>query len=156
MLSLVNTKLGKRAGRSSAQTPFGKQQGLINRPVLVWGLLAIYCGLVFIGSSISNVPEELGEVPDYVLHFFEYFIMGLLANMAFRTKPLLFSVKMASIIAALFCLTYGVSDEFHQYFVQGRFASLSDIGSDLAGAAVAQLVALLIWRVRTPRKRRER
>jgi len=123
---------------------------------LVWGLLAIYCGLVFVGSSISHVPEELGKVPDYVLHFFEYFIMGLLANMAFRARPLLFSVKMACIIAALFCLTYGVSDEFHQYFVKGRFASLSDIGADLTGAAVAQLVILLIWRIRTPRKRHNR
>ena len=124
--------------------------------MLVWGMLVGYCALVFIGSSISQVPQELSKVPDYVLHFIEYFIMGLLANLAFRTRPLSFSIRMASVIATLFCVAYAVSDEFHQYFVRGRYASLPDIGADLLGAVFAQIAVLLLQRFRTSRKRSKR
>ena len=115
-----------------------------------------YCALVFVGSSISQVPQELGKIPDYVLHFIEYFIMGLLANLAFRRRPLSFRIGMASVIATLFCVAYAVSDEFHQYFVRGRYASLPDIGADLLGAASTQIAILLCNGFRTSRKRNKR
>jgi len=137
--------------RLSRQRPFGNRTKITNRPVLVWAMLVGYCVLVFIGSSVSHVPRELSKIPDYVLHFIEYFMMGLLANLAFRTRPLSFRIGMASIIATLFCACYAVTDEFHQYFVASRSASLSDIGADLLGAVFAQVVVLLLRRLRTPR-----
>ena len=48
-----------------------------------------------------------------------------------RTMPLAF----------LFCILYGVSDEIHQMFVPHRYADLTDVLSDAAGAAIG-LVAL--------------
>ncbi len=39
---------------------------------------------------------------------------------------------------------YGVLDEFHQYFVAGRYASLSDIFHDAIGALVGIGVFLLL------------
>jgi VanZ family protein len=77
--------------------------------------------------------------------------MGLLAYLAFRTRPLSFGVGMASVIATLFCACYSITDEFHQYFVAGRSASLRDVGADLLGAAFAQVVVLLLRGLRTPR-----
>ena len=37
----------------------------------------------------------------------------------------------------LFALLYGMTDEFHQQFVPGRFSSLMDIAADVAGAVIA-------------------
>jgi len=155
---LIMSKMGRRKNSlaSSRQRPFGNRGGLTNRPMLVWGILVGYCALVFVGSSISQVPRELSKIPDYVLHFIEYFIMGFLANLAFRTRPLSFRIGMASVIATLFCVAYAVSDEFHQYFVKSRYASLPDIGADLLGAASAQIVILLLSGFRTSRKRSKR
>lgn len=114
-------------------------------------MLAVYCIIVFIGSSVSRLPRELNKFPDYVLHLVEYFIMGILANLAFRSRPLSYGVVMSAVVAALFCLAYGVSDEFHQYFVTGRSASLPDIGSDLVGAVMAQLLLVAYRYLRRPR-----
>ncbi len=153
---MLNKDKHKRSPGAGRQRPFGSRTGLTNRPMLVWGILVGYCALVFVGSSISDVPRELSKIPDYVLHFIEYFIMGLLANVAFRTRPLSFRIGMASVIAALFCVAYAVSDEFHQFFVRGRYASLPDIGADLLGAAFAQITILLLAGLRTSRKRNKR
>ena len=153
---MLNKDQHKSSPGSRRQKPFGSRTSLTNRPMLVWGILVGYCALVFVGSSISQVPQELGKIPDYVLHFIEYFIMGLLANLAFRSRPLSFRIGMASVIATLFCVAYAVSDEFHQYFVRGRYASLPDIGADLLGAASAQIAILLCNGFRTSRKRNKR
>ena len=137
--------------KSSRQRASGNRTKITDRPVLVWGLLVGYCILVFIGSSISHMPRELAKVPDYVLHSIEYFMMGLLANLAFRTRPLSFRIVMAAVIATLFCACYAVSDEFHQYFVAGRTADVRDVRSDVIGAAFAQVVILLLRGLRRPR-----
>ncbi len=36
----------------------------------------------------------------------------------------------------LFCLLYGISDEFHQSFIPDRNASPADMGADVLGAAL--------------------
>ena len=40
---------------------------------------------------------------------------------------------------------YGITDEVHQWFVPGRFASVADWIADALGAAVA-LAAIAAWR----------
>lgn len=43
-----------------------------------------------------------------------------------KKKTLLFAVLIASL--------YGVSDEFHQFFVPGRVASVFDVFADVVGS----------------------
>lgn len=43
----------------------------------------------------------------------------------------------AGLLIVLFCLLYGISDEFHQSFVPGREPSSGDLLADTAGAAAA-------------------
>jgi len=52
--------------------------------------------------------------------------------------------KRNSIITISFILSfiYAVLDEFHQYFVPGRFSSIFDIGIDSAGIFFAALFYL--------------
>ena len=56
----------------------------------------------------------------------------------------------AMLIAASFTILYGFSDEFHQYFVPGRFADPADFAADAAGALLATALWYLIFR---PRRR---
>jgi VanZ family protein len=46
-------------------------------------------------------------------------------------------------LSIIFCLLYGVSDEFHQSFIPGRFPSIADIAADVIGAALACMLWLL-------------
>ncbi len=105
-------------------------------------ILLLYAGLIF---ALSSLPFRGGEpllpVPygDKVLHFAEFFLFGLLAvASSFGRRP----IPTAFLIAAL----YAGTDEFHQLFVPLRDASFADWGADLAGAAFAVLVVVLLPR----------
>jgi len=37
-------------------------------------------------------------------------------------------------VAVVFSGLYGISDEFHQYFVPGRYASVGDVAANFFGA----------------------
>ncbi len=56
-------------------------------------------------------------------------LWACLPQVRVRPRPGLWSIL-------LFCLLYGISDEYHQSFVPGRYPSLSDIGADFIGAGL--------------------
>jgi len=92
-------------------------------------------------SWIIQLMEGLRPLPpDKVAHFGLYFILGLLGFWRLGSKPWLLW---------LFCLAYGVSDEFHQSFVPGRHPDLLDLLADGLGAMSA--ILLLKWRSRSLR-----
>lgn len=72
---------------------------------------------------------------DKILHAGAYFIMGVLAWRSFK------SVFNSSIILALFsiifCSLYGISDEWHQSFVEERSPDIADWLADTCGAGLA-------------------
>jgi VanZ family protein len=85
-------------------------------------------------------------------HVTEYAVFALLWWRALRGREQAtgWSTKTAAIVL-LVCVLYAASDEFHQYFVGGRSASVADVGIDTLGA----LTALAIVRVVTLRWRRQ-
>lgn len=114
------------------------------RPAAVRLLLMVaVMGAIFLLSSRSKVPRLPGltaEMTAIAGHFTAY---GLLAAAvwtalavvqrgAYRRLGLAFAVTMA----------YGVSDELHQLFVDGRTAGLADLAVDAAGAAS---LLIIIW-----------
>jgi VanZ family protein len=50
-------------------------------------------------------------------------------------------------LAAAFAIAaaYGVFDEWHQSFVPGRYASLTDVALDVVGAALGVWLAIRFW-----------
>jgi VanZ family protein len=108
--------------------------------------------VIFYGSSQSRFfiqpPEFFSS--DKVYHFFEYGLLGVLTVRvmgAYRIAP-----DRPVAWATLFCLLYGISDEFHQWFVPGRFATLGDVLADtLGGWTGARLYA---WRTVRPGRRK--
>ncbi|HHB76440.1 MAG TPA: VanZ family protein, partial [Desulfobulbus sp.] len=58
---------------------------------------------------------------------------------------------MVGISVVIFCLLYGVSDEWHQSFVPGRTPDILDIAADTFGAAVMVLLWFLCpWSTKNP------
>lgn len=94
-------------------------------------------------------------------HFTEYAFLGILSctvmNLSLKSvadKMLqyakkknfrkLMSILLLFIIPVAWCCLYSVTDEIHQLYVEGRYASFSDVLIDTSGAAFGILIILLI------------
>jgi VanZ family protein len=100
-------------------------------------------GVVFYGSSISDLPPIPGGLSDKAAHAWEYAGLGFLmarALAAERWPVLRFSTALAAIALSG---AYGVSDETHQLFVPNRESDVGDVLADLIGAAAAVGVTML-------------
>lgn len=111
-----------------------------------WILVLLYMGGIFYLSSLEqvNLPPLFPHI-DKLIHFHVYLGLAfLLAN----ATPSAHSRKrfiLAFSIAAL----YGMSDEFHQYFVPSRECSVYDWIADALGSWVGAWIFLKsenIWR----------
>jgi VanZ family protein len=110
----------------------------ILRAIWIWGPLVAYCILIFYLSGLSQVPWTT-SYPDYIAHSIEYMGLAVLTARAFNNglvRP--FSGRTLA-LAFLLCLGYAISDEIHQKFVPDRFAYVTDVLSDAAGAGAGLL-----------------
>ncbi len=104
--------------------------------ILYFTLLFIYCLFIYWLSDQSSLPTpKLFIFEDKMLHAGAYFIMGVLAWYSFKylhTQPV-----MLALLSLTFCSLYGISDEWHQSFVAGRFSDVADWVADTSGAGLA-------------------
>ncbi|MGR9043948.1 MAG: VanZ family protein [Gammaproteobacteria bacterium] len=95
--------------------------------------LVFYCLLIY---WLSDQPSLMAPIwfphQDKIYHAGAYFIMALLAWRTFRHL-----FQQPWMVSALFCSLYGLSDEWHQSFVAGRYSEISDWLADSLGAALA-------------------
>lgn len=84
---------------------------------------------------LSKVPF-LGFLTDHIVrksaHFIEFFILGALLTVSFRSERLAVRAELAK--PALFSLFIPLLDETIQLFVQGRSGQVSDVLLDFTGA----------------------
>jgi len=113
----------------------------LNGRFVKWLAVIFYSALIFFLSSLSNPsPVELPHIFmfDKVLHFIEYAILGFLLFGAFMEESWAKSPVLLSFLAAT---AYGMSDEFHQYFVAFRESDLLDLLADSAGGGAGAFLA---------------
>jgi VanZ family protein len=117
-----------RKGRVSRMMT-GKSFTRLALPVLV------YCLGIFGLSSMSTVPEVISQGWDKVAHIVLYAGLGWLSS---RCVERSFALRLgwAIVLAGVFCLVYGISDEFHQWFVPGRSAEVGDVMADFVGGLI--------------------
>ncbi len=122
----------------------------MKKAILYQGPLIACAGAIFVLSSLPQVSRvPLPYHLDKLAHAVVYGVLAITARRAFfhqSGSPWL--RQHAAILAVVFALVYGVTDEFHQRFVPGRVSSLLDLVADVAGAAVAVSI-----RERSMRKR---
>lgn len=91
------------------------------------------------GDTFDAVSFFPGE--DKIVHFIVYFLLGLSVIYAFGWHKGSDRVGRSGAVTVCICLLYGMSDEFHQYFIPDRSTSLADLVADVCGAGAA----VLIW-----------
>ena len=94
---------------------------------------------------LSHQPGDTLPLPavvnlDKLLHLLAYTTLGLCFLLAlppgWRTR----NPRAAAVCTVLFCHSYGMSDEFHQRFVPGRFPGVDDLVFDTLGGLLAVVI----------------
>ena len=94
---------------------------------------------------LSHQPGDTLPLPavvnlDKLLHLLAYTVLGLAFLFALPPGWRIRRPRAAAVATVLFCLCYGLSDEFHQRFVPGRFSGVDDLVFDTLGGLVAVLI----------------
>jgi len=109
----------------------------LKNKLLAWSGVVLWMAVIFAFSAQAHS----GEITEAVLgpanllvrksaHMTEYFILYVLLRHAFRLSEPRSSSFWPFLIAAL----YAATDEYHQIFVPGRSATVSDVLVDSIGA----------------------
>jgi VanZ family protein len=139
-------------------------------PAILWAvLISSFSTETFTTENTSRViipvlrwflphamPETLSLIHHVIrksAHFTEYFILSLLLLHALSAGSRDFGLRWA-LIVILIVAGYAALDEFHQSFVPGRGAAVTDVMLDTSGGAAAQLLVALLVLWRGVRKRR--
>ena len=98
-------------------------------------MLFVMGAIFFISHQPGDaLPEIEWDFFDKFAHFLAYGCLAVTCFFAlsprFRNKR----AKSASLVVLLICGLYGLSDEYHQSFVEGRYASGGDLLFDVLGA----------------------
>lgn len=111
-----------------------------------WGPAFIWMAVTFYLSHQSGIAIPIGA-PDYLAHGVGYSGLGALIMRALAGGRLTAMSWRWVLAATLLGGLYGVSDEFHQSFVPGRYPSLSDVVADTIGSFVGACGAACIGAV---------
>ena len=107
--------------------------------ILDFSGLLLYCLFIYWLSDQPSLPTPMWFAhQDKIFHAGAYFIMGLLAWRNF--KNLTDSPIILALLSIAFCSLFGVSDEWHQSFVEGRLSDIADWIADSSGAGLAILL----------------
>ena len=73
-------------------------------------------------------------------HFIMFLLLGIYAYLSADALK----INKQVIVALAFCLMYGVSDEVHQLFVEGRSCEFTDVIIDFCGSMAGVFLILLL------------
>jgi len=118
------------------------------RSSFTWLRVVPLIGVMSLIFYLSHLPGKSLHLPpvaniDKVLHCLAYATLGGAYLMAMSAQWHRWP-RLVGLSVPLFCLLYGLSDEFHQSFVPGRSVSGADVAADVAGGMVA-LAVFGVW-----------
>lgn len=118
------------------------------RLLYLWGPVLAHMALIFAASSRSDTSAVPSAIPDKVVHFGVYAVLGALVVRAVaggRRSGVTWSGVLVSIAIATL---YGITDEWHQSYVPNRTPDVMDVVADLGGASSAAVAIGLATRRR--------
>lgn len=115
----------------------------MNKKVLYLSATIAYALLIFLLSSLSGDKTEklyLFKHSDKIIHLLEYAVLCFLVSKALSSTLKENVRRYIGLIAVVISLLYAITDEFHQSFVPGRYASMDDVFADGMGAVISQII----------------
>jgi len=105
-----------------------------------WLPVIIYAILIFCLSSVpgKDIPRLFSGQSTF-FHVIEYAIFALLLNRALKARYPGLIYPRRILLVFLLSFIYAISDEFHQLFVPGRYASGFDLFTDGLGSFLGSL-----------------
>lgn len=107
--------------------------------------MILVMGTIFFLSHQSGDTIDMPDIPDIdkVAHFAIYAVLAVSVILAHKSSfrknfPLRVSLYTSGV-----CLLYGISDEFHQSFIPGRFVSGADLLADMVGSVTVCTIWML-------------
>ena len=104
--------------------------------------MAAVMGMIF---YLSHQPGDFVQLPqvfglDKLLHFSVYAVLA--GTVLYGLHPFVrnFDPAVPALAVILFCLLFGIADEFHQSFIPGRSVSIWDVAADGLGALLVGCV----------------
>jgi VanZ family protein len=140
---------------------------------LAWAALMFYLSTATFGKGMSRwllaralavVHLTLSPLAFAVVHVVcrklahltEYGIFSLILYRSLPTQGSLGGRRQRAFLCVLAAAAYSLTDEFHQLFVVGRHASVTDCAIDSVGAALAMVLAFACRRILSNRQGEER
>ena len=111
----------------------------------------VWMCLIFIlsGTPYDSFPSGTTSAQQIFTHIFLYGVLAyliILALAGWQKRDLVFNWKLGFLVI-VFSVFYGITDEYHQGYVMGRFVSFFDLGFDAVGAVLG---ASLYWLIDPP------
>ncbi len=132
------SRVVRSAGRERGVTP-KRPPGRIRPWLWLWAPVGLYMALIFVASAQSDVQLP-DRTSDKVVHALVYAPLSMLIVRALaRGLPRRIDLETA-LIAVGVTVAYGVSDEWHQLFVEGRSADRADVLADAVGGFIGAAV----------------
>jgi len=113
-----------------------------------WGPVAVQMAVIFVLSSVPQLPSLPGGLTNHTGHLIGYGLLGGLAVRGFAGARWAGVTPAAAWRSVLLSSVYGITDEYHQSFVPGRSTTIDDWAADTVGAVIAVLAILWIARAR--------
>lgn len=105
--------------------------------------MLLVMAVIFYLSHQPDIPlPQTVSFQDKILHLIAYGVLA--ATVLWAIRPTCSPAAGLGVI--VFCLLYGISDEFHQSFIPGRSPSIYDVFADVFGAFLVVAGRILIFR----------
>lgn len=97
-------------------------------PLIAW------CIFIYTVSSIpqTRIPNLL-NYSDKIVHAGVFFVLCWLAHVALHFQPVQWFRRNSLLLALLFVIVFGISDEYHQMYTPGRTSEIWDLVADTVG-----------------------
>lgn len=120
--------------------------------------MIVVMGTIFLLSHQPAAELPLPTIPglDKLAHGIVYAGLAAATLNAVSREALQLKPQLTGVLVVVFCLAYGLTDEYHQTFIPGREASLGDLAADAIGAAILVYVWFRFIRLRQLKHHRDK
>ena len=117
--------------------------------ISLWLPVAAWMAAIYYGAGMSSVPGPASAISDTVLHMTGYAGLALVTLRA-TARGRWSGVTAGALAAALVIATvHGLTVEWEQMYVPGRFAEWRDVGNDVLGALLGLIPAWAWSKIRS-------